>query len=177
MRPVLLPLSGVVVSRALLFAAMTIFLPTFLTQEGAGLFRAGVSLAVLQGAGVVGALAGGIVSDRLGRRRVMLAMTIAAPLAAILFLNMRGWLQFPALLLTGLTLLSTTPVLMALVQERAPNSRAFANGIFMAINFATASLALLVIGALGDQFGLRPAFYISALVMLACTPFVWFLHD
>ena len=100
------------------------------------MWLAGASLSIMEAAGVVGALFGGVVSDRLGRRRVMLGMSVAAPLAALLFLNVRGWLQFPVLLLVGLTLLSTGPVIMALVQEQARASRALANGIFMALNFA-----------------------------------------
>ena len=59
----------------------------------------------------------------------------------------------------GLTLLSTTPVVMALVQERAGKSRALANGIYMAINFAISALATVVVGMLADRFGLTTAFY------------------
>jgi FSR family fosmidomycin resistance protein-like MFS transporter len=103
---------------------------------------------------------------------VMIVMSLAAPLAVLLFLNVRGWLQFPALLLVGLTMLSTTPVIMALVQEQARGSRALANGIYMALNFALTSLSTLLVGILGDRFGLHTAFMISAGVMLAGMPFV-----
>jgi len=175
MRPLLIPLSGVITTRALLFSAITIFLPTFLTEEGASLWLAGASLSVMQGAGVVGALAGGVVSDRLGRRRVILLMTAAAPLAVMLLLNVHGRLQFPVLLLVGLTLLSTGPVVMAMTQEAAPNSRALANGIYMALNFITMSLAVVLVGVMGDHLGLRSALYISALIMLAGLPFSYWL--
>jgi FSR family fosmidomycin resistance protein-like MFS transporter len=175
MGPLLLPVATVVTARALLFAAITTFLPTFLTEEGSSLWLAGASLSVMQAAGVAGALAGGVVSDRFGRRRVVLLMTLAAPLAVLAFLNVGGWLHFPLLLLIGLTLLSTGPVMMALVQERARENRALANGIFMALNFITMSLAVVLVGALGDRFGLRAAIYTSALVMLAGLPFVFWL--
>ena len=114
--------------RALLFAAFTTFLPTYLTEAGSGLWLAGASLSVMEMAAVIGALGAGMVSDRLGRRRVMAAMTLAAPLAVLLFLNAQGWLVFPLLLLIGLTLLSTTPVIMALVQERAGRSARWRTG-------------------------------------------------
>jgi FSR family fosmidomycin resistance protein-like MFS transporter len=127
----------------------------------------------MEAAGVVGALFGGVLSDRLGRRRVILVMTFAAPLAVLLFLNVRGWLQFPVLMLVGLTMLSTGPVVMALVQEQASGSRAMANGIYMALNFAFTSLSTLLVGVLGDHFGLHVAYTISAVVMLAGLPFVW----
>jgi FSR family fosmidomycin resistance protein-like MFS transporter len=174
-RPILLPLAGVIATRALLFAGFTTFLPTYLTESGASLQLAGASLSVMEAAGVVGVLFGGVVSDRLGRRRVTMVMTAAAPLVVLLFLNARGWLRFPLLLIVGLTLLSTTPVLMALVQERARASRALANGIYMALNFVLTSLATVIIGRLADGYGLHTAFFVAALVMLAGLPTVWAL--
>lgn len=176
-RPIFFPLAAVVGTRAMLFSALTAFLPTFLTEEGANLWLAGASLSLMEAAGVVGALSGGLLSDRLGRRRILLIMTVAAPLAVALFLNVGGWAQLAVLLLVGLTLLSTTPVMMALVQERAPESRALANGIFMALNFVTTSLAVVIVGAMGDSFGLRTAIYASIGVMLAGVPFVFLLPE
>ena len=171
-RPLIFILVGMIFTRGLLFASLTTFLPTYMTETGAGFWLAGASLSVMEAAGVVGALFGGVISDRLGRRRVMIVMSLAAPLAVLLFLNVKGWLQFPALLLVGLTMLSTTPVILALVQEQARGSRALANGIYMALNFALTSLSTLLVGILSDRFGLHAAFLISAGVMLAGMPFV-----
>ena len=159
-------------TRGLVFASLTTFLPTYLTESGAGLWLAGASLSVMEAAGVVGALFGGVISDRLGRKRIMVVMSLAAPLAVLLLINVRGWLQFPVLMLVGLTLLSTGPVILALVQEQARGSRALANGIYMALNFALTSLSTLLVGLLSDRFGLHTAFMISALVMLTGMPFV-----
>jgi len=174
-RPILLPIAAVITFRALLFASFTTFLPTYLTGTGKELWLAGASLSVMEVAGVVGALTAGVISDRLGRRRVMAVMTLVAPLAVLLFLYVRNWLIFPLLLLIGLSLLSTTPVIMALVQERAKGSRALANGIYMALNFTITSLATLVAGMLADRFGLDTAFLVGALLMLVGLPAVWLL--
>ena len=171
-RPLIFILTGMIFTRGLLFAALTTFLPTYMTETGSGFWLAGASLSVMEAAGVVGALFGGVISDRLGRRRVMIVMSLAAPLAVLLFLSVRGWLQFPALLLVGLTMLSTGPVILALVQEQARGSRALANGIYMALSFVLTSLSTLLVGILGDRYGLHTAFIISAGVMLAGIPFV-----
>ena len=58
------------------------------------------------------------------------------------------------------------------MQEQARGSRALANGIYMALNFALTSLSTLMVGILGDRFGLQTAFIISAGIMLAGMPFV-----
>ncbi len=173
MAPVLAPLMGLIGARALVLMAVTTFLPTFLTEEGADLWLAGAALSVLQGAGVVGALFGGSLSDRWGRRAILVASGLLSPLLLFAFLFSGGWWYFPILLLLGLVLLSTTPPLMAMVQEGYPESRSLANGVYMAMGFVGQSVAVLAVGALGDALGLRPAFYISGAIMLLSLPLIW----
>jgi FSR family fosmidomycin resistance protein-like MFS transporter len=91
------------------------------------------------------------------------------------FLAADGWARFPALLVLGLTALSVTPVLMAVVQESVPDNRALANGMFMALNFCIRAGAVVVVGMLGDLFGLRLAFTVSAFMPLLGVPFVFLL--
>ena len=55
MRPLMVPLVGIVVVRGFMMASLTIFLPTFLTDEGAGLWLAGAALTLLEAAGVAAA--------------------------------------------------------------------------------------------------------------------------
>ncbi|GIV63531.1 MAG: MFS transporter [Chloroflexota bacterium] len=173
MRPVLIPLSVILVTRALAFVSVSTYLPTFLTEEGANLMLAGASLSVLEAAGVVGALLAGSLSDRIGRRPVMMFSLISTSLFIILLLNLRGWLQFPALLGLGFGLLSMTPVVMAIVQESFPENRALANGIYMAVSFVSSSFATLAIGAIGDLFDLRTAYLLSAVLVLVGLPFLF----
>jgi FSR family fosmidomycin resistance protein-like MFS transporter len=54
MGPLLAPLIGIIVVRAFMSSALTTYLPTFLVEEGAELWLAGISLSVLEAAGVVG---------------------------------------------------------------------------------------------------------------------------
>lgn len=175
MRPLLVPLVGIIVVRSFMITALTTYLPTFLSKEGADLWFAGVSLSVLEAAGVAGALLGGSVSDRLGRRRVLLISLLTTTLFMLVFLRLNGWARFPALLILGLTALSITPVIMALVQERFPDNRALANGVYMALSFTIRSGAVVVVGVLGDLFGLRLAFTVSAVIPLLGVPFIFLL--
>ncbi len=175
MRPLLIPLTGLLIVRLFLTASLSTFLPTFLNREGADFWLAGAALSVLQAAAVVGALVGGSLSDRFGRKVVLATMTAAAPLLMFLFLGSRGWVQFPLLLLLGFTVMSGTPVIMALVQESYPQGRALANGIYMALNFLLTAVVTILLGALGDWFGLRTAFTMSAGIFLAGLPLIWLL--
>jgi FSR family fosmidomycin resistance protein-like MFS transporter len=175
MGPFLAPLVGIVTVRAFILAALTTYLPTFLAEEGADLWLAGVSLSVLEAAGVVGALLGGSISDWLGRRQVLLTSLLTTVLFMFVFLSVNDWVRFPILLVLGFTALSTTPVIMALVQESFPENRALANGVYMALSFVIRSGVVVLLGALGDLFGLRLAFTVSAAVTLLGVPLIFIL--
>jgi FSR family fosmidomycin resistance protein-like MFS transporter len=81
-----------------------------------------------------------------------------------------GWARIPALMVLGLATLSITPVILALVQESFPENRALANGAYMAFSFLSQSVAVLILGAVGDRFGLPTSFAISGIVPLLGLP-------
>ncbi len=172
MAPLLAPLAGLLLLRGFMISALTTYLPLMLNDSGDSLWLAGTSLTVLEAAGVAGALTGGAISDRFGRRRVLAASLLATPLLMLGFPSSGGVLRMALLLLMGFTSLSVAPVLMAIVQENHPENRALANGIYMAFNFGLHSGAIVVYGAMGDFFGLRTAFLIAAVAGLAGLPLV-----
>ncbi len=78
-------------------------------------------------------------------------------------------------MLLGLTSLSITPVIMALVQESFPHNRALANGFYMALSFVFRSIVVIAVGRVGDIWGLRTAFAIAAVVPLIALPLLRWL--
>jgi FSR family fosmidomycin resistance protein-like MFS transporter len=175
MRPLMAPLAGILTVRAFMSAAITIYLPTFLTEEGADLWMAGASLSILEAAGVFGALVGGSLSDRLGRRRVLFLSMLSSPMLLFLFLYFEGWAQISMLPLLGFAGISLTPVIMALVQESFPENRALANGIYMAMSFMIRAVVVILLGVIGDLFGLRYGFIFSGILMLLGMPLILLL--
>jgi FSR family fosmidomycin resistance protein-like MFS transporter len=153
-----------------MLVSITTYLPTFLSFEGVSLRMAGISLSVLEAAGVVGALSSGTLSDRLGRKPVLYFAFTASSILLFTFLQVEGWLVFLVLVVLGFASLSPQPVLLAIVQDQSPNNRAAANGMYMSMAFLVRSLVLVLVGVLGDSIGLRSTFLISAGVSLLAIP-------
>jgi len=143
-----------------------------MSGEGSSLWVAGASLSISMIAGVGGVLLSGPLSDRLGRRWVLLIAAVSSSLLMLAFLNVEDWLVIPVLFLLGFTSHSTTPVMLAMVQEHFPRNRAAANGFYMLIFFMIRPLGTLLVGILGDQLGLDTAFFWSAIISLLSVPFV-----
>ncbi len=175
MRRILLPLAAILLARGSMHAAMTAFLPTFIKIQSGNLWLAGAALTFFEMAGVAGVLTAGPLSDRLGRRQMLLISLLGAPLCVFVFAAGNGWLRVAGLLFAGFTLLSTTPVMLALIQEHAGSSPAAANGMFMMISFLARSAIVVVVGVIADRVGLRNTYLISAFAGLAGIPFVLML--
>jgi FSR family fosmidomycin resistance protein-like MFS transporter len=172
---VLLPLTAIMVTRGFMHASMTAFLPTYIKMETGNLWLAGFALTLFEVAGVAGVLTAGSISDWFGRRKTLLVSLLGAPLFLFIFTLSGGWLRVTALIATGFTLLSTTPVMLALVQENARQAPAAANGLFMMISFMARSAVVVVVGFIADRIGLNATYLISAAMGLIGIPFVFVL--
>lgn len=173
MRRLLLGVSGVIIARAFMVGALIGYLPTFLYREGESLWMANISLSVLELGGVAGALLSGTISDRIGRRPVLLATVALSPVLMLLFLEVSGPLRFPVIAALGFVALATTPVLLAVMVENAGANASTATGLFMMLNFAARALIFLAVGAMGDALGLKTAYVWCAVLAILALPFVF----
>ena len=177
MKHIMLPILAIVAAVGLMRSAITTFLAVYLTEHGASFWLAGASLTLVEAAGVFGALLGGSISDKIGRRMIVLLSLILTPPLLFFFIRTDGWLQIVILLLLGFTALSIYPVFMAISQECCPGNRALANGVYNSISFAVGSGAGILLGVLGDAYGLQWAYNFSVYVILLGIPFVFMLPD
>lgn len=171
-RGFLLLILGLVLTRHLLVGALTAFLPVYMSSRGAGLWTAGGALSIVQFAGAAGALASGSISDTLGRRNMLLILTITGPMLMGFFLVASGPVLVLLLILLGFVVLSTQPVMLALVQDMSQDRPAFYNGIYFSMSFFVSAVSGLLIGFLGDMIGLRGSFAVCAAFSLLGIPLV-----
>jgi FSR family fosmidomycin resistance protein-like MFS transporter len=178
LRSMLIPLALVLLVQSFMKAALTVFLPVYFTSSGQTVYFAGRMLAMVEFAGAIGVLITGTLSDRLERRMVLLGTTIIAPIFMLLFFmfeNNGSVLPYIFLALTGFTALSSTPVIMAMVQEHGNKLPATANGFYMGISFVISAGGSPLVGWIGDNFGLHYAFVGSAIVALLSAPLILLL--
>ncbi|MCY4079278.1 MAG: MFS transporter [Caldilineaceae bacterium] len=170
-RKVYPPLLWIMAARVFMSISMTTYLPIFMQDvKGYEFEIAGLSLTLLEGAGVLGALTMGTASDWLGRRKILIVLFLVSPVLFLGFLNSSGWLLFAFLLPLGFTMLSPSAVLLAVVQDSFQQNRALANGLFLMANFVIRSPALWLLGSVADRFGLENAFLMSGLIAFVGVP-------
>jgi MFS transporter, FSR family, fosmidomycin resistance protein len=175
-------LAGTAVFNAVATGPFHYFLVKMLVDKGHGNFFAGLSLSVLFGAGVIGMLVGGALSDRIGRRNTLfLASLVSVPLLyTYLWFENGTLLPLLALIPASLTLTSIRPIILAVAQEMLPEARGTMAGGLLALSYVSMSLGAFAFGAIADIIGIETAFFWIAGASLLALPFVVMLpgrHD
>lgn len=167
------PLFGVMLLRNMIVSSLGVFMVVFLVDfRGYELPLATGALALYELAGVAGALTGGTLSDRLGRRKTVAIAVVLSAIFMFLFVNTEGLLLVPVLLSLGFTALSITPVFQALVQDQLPENRATASGMFILYAFLIRAINVMIAGFIGDAVGLQTTFMIMAGLSLLSLPII-----
>lgn len=169
---ILLNMTGILFFTQILKSALTAFLPTYLSLKGESLWMAGISLSVLQFAGGAGTFFSGTISDSIGRKTTMIIMSISVPILMAGFLLLHGAWDFPILILIGLFLFATNPVLLAELLEIKSERLSFLNGIYMSINFAITSITTFLIGVSSDVIGMHDTYIAVTVLSLFSVPFI-----
>jgi predicted MFS family arabinose efflux permease len=102
---------------------------------------------------------------------------LGSSLLMFTFINTSGSFQIPVLIALGMLALSAQPVMLAIVQDHLPGHRALGSGVHLALSFILRPLAAMIIGAMGDMFGLRTAIWWSALIVMLSVPFIVLLPE
>lgn len=155
-RPLLL-LWGTVVVRHTVMLSFVTFLIILLVRQGLGYVAGSVVLSGFLAAGALGGLLAGHLSDRLGRRLlIVIGLGLGFPLS-FGFTVTTGPLSFALLILAGMALQSSGPVILAQAQEIAPANTNTASAVVMGLGWGTAGLLVVGVGRLADHWGILPS--------------------
>lgn len=162
--PVMLLFSGATLRSWVTFGAMT-FLPTYLVLEGYSLLIATTWVSVMMIAGVAGQLFGGTLSDRIGRKKVVVITTFASIPAFIAILMTHGIFLIASMILFGFLLWSSFSVTIAMSHEMIPSKIGLISGLFLGIAMGAGAIGVSVSGVLADTFGLYASLEIFPVIL------------
>lgn len=137
---------------------------------------AGIMLTILQGAGAVGTFLSGTLSDFVGPKKIIILTTIMVPFFMWGFISSVGVLQIVYLILIGFAIFASGPVFLALVLKISDKYHSFINGLYMTINFASGSIAALLIGISSDSIGINNTFTYATILSIIAIPFTFVLY-
>ncbi len=155
--------------------ALLTFLPVYLAYEmGYSPFWVGAGMFALQAAGFAASPIAGHLSDRMGRRNVMIT-SMAMTAVVLLFMAFAGrshaFIAFIAVL--GFFLYAIRPVLQAWLLESTPkNLGGTSIGILFGAQSAGASVAPLLGGMIADRWGLMATFWFLAFTIVVANLFI-----
>lgn len=164
--------------RAMTQNALLTFLPVFLAYEmGYSPLWVGVCMFALQTAGFIASPISGHLSDRMGRRQIL--MTSMAMTAVVLtFMAFAGksplFVVFIAVL--GFFLYAIRPVMQAWLLETTPKNMGGASiGVLFGIQALGSAIAPLIGGIIADAYGLLATFYFLAGTIVVANVFIFFV--
>ncbi|HUY01779.1 MAG TPA: MFS transporter [Rhodocyclaceae bacterium] len=162
--------------RSMTQTTLMTFLPVFLAYRmGYSPVWVGACMFMLEAAGFAAAPVAGHLSDKMGRRRII--MTSMAMVAVVLtFMAFAGrshaFVLFIAVL--GFFLYAIRPVLQAWLLESTPKKMAGSGvGLLFGMQAIGSSIGPLVGGALADRYGLLATFYFLALTIVVSNLFIF----
>lgn len=147
--------------------------PIIVAESGGSETQGALVLTAYLAAQAFGTLTGGLLADRMDRRRLLLqlcAWALPTHLLAV-WVGPDGALGLAAAALAGFLGMATLPPIVVMAQEMMPTGTAVGSGIVMGLAWATGSMFVLITGAMADVVGAQTATLASMPVILLAVLF------
>jgi FSR family fosmidomycin resistance protein-like MFS transporter len=125
----------------------------------------------------IGGLVGGTLSDRIGRRRVLIVSTLLSGPALWGLIQTTGPLAYVWAIVLGLTTGASFPVTLVMAQSLIPRGLGLMSGIVLGFTFVAGAVGQGVTGLGADHIGLIPMMTVNAGLVLVAAAMAWFLPN
>ena len=142
-------------------AGVRSYLPLYMVdRHGISPQLAGLVISLIAGSGIIGAPLGGALSDRFGRKKVILfSLSLSGPLLLAITRSPYGIPLLVLLLLYGMTMSVRMPSMLSLIADVVPvGRRTTVLGIYYLIGEEIAGITTPLIGHLIDIYGINLTF-------------------
>jgi MFS transporter, FSR family, fosmidomycin resistance protein len=163
--------------RSMTQTALLTFLPVFLAnQMGYSLLWIGGCIFALQAAGFIAAPIAGHLSDRMGRRRIIMSSMAMTAIVLLLMATVGGSTAFVLLIsFLGFFLFAIRAVMQAWMLDATPSNMGGTSiGILFGVQAIGAAIGPALGGILADRYGLTATFYFLALTIIVANFLIFF---
>jgi MFS transporter, FSR family, fosmidomycin resistance protein len=165
------------VFRSMTHGGLMAFLPIYLARElNYSPVWIGAAMAALQTAGFIAAPISGHLSDKMGRRQIIMSsMAVTAVIIAFMIVAGRSSTFVFFIAFLGFFFFSIRAVLQAWLLDATPaNMGGSSIGLLFAIQSLGASIGPLVCGMIADRYGLLATFYFLVATIIVANMFIFF---
>lgn len=173
----LLALTGILSNLA--FVTFTSAMPLWLVNDHnlpSDSTLIGWTLSAFSLSAALGGIAGGMISNRVGVKRLIVTSALLAllPLYGLFSLEPGSLWYFSAVVLAGALVNAGMPLLIVSAQDLSPENKATASGMLMGFSAGAAGLIYIGVGRLQELIGLLPAMKVAYLALLGAAVLVIF---
>ena len=164
--------------RTMTQAGLLTFLPVYLAYElGYSPFLVGACLTVLQAAGFIASPIAGHLSDKMGRKRIVISSALlTGVMIAAMALAGKSLLFVVFIALVGFFLYAMRPVMQAWAVESTPKHLAGSGvGLQFGITAIGASISPALFGIIADAYDIHTAFFFLAGTIIASNVLIFFM--
>ncbi|MCL4393942.1 MAG: MFS transporter [Chloroflexi bacterium] len=172
---VVVTLGLVIFLRSWIQTSITTYIPQIYRAQGMTTDAASAILFAILLPLALGGLLGGSLSDRIGRRRVLVVSTGLIGPALWGLMHATGWATFVWAPLLGVAIGASLPVTLVMAQSLAPSGLGLASGIVLGFTFVAGAIGVGVNGFIADQAGLLPTMGWNAVMPMAASALACFL--
>ncbi len=174
---VIITLGLVIFFRSWVQSSVVTYIPQVYKAQGFSTAEAGNILFSILLPLAIGGLIGGTLSDKIGRRQVLIVSTALIGPALWGLLHAAGAASYILGPLLGAAIGASLPVTLVMAQNLVPRGLGLMSGIALGFTFIAGAIGVGVNGVIADQFGLLPTMTITAALPVAAAALAILLPD
>jgi MFS transporter, FSR family, fosmidomycin resistance protein len=171
-------LLGMVAARATVSSGISTFVPLYYVSHlhGSSLYASSL-LTVFIAAGACGTMMGGIMSDKVGSKSVMIYSILPLSLLLYVFRFADGLWPFVILAVVSMLLAATFTSSLVLIQKMMPDNVGMASGLNLGFSVGLGTMGVLALGKVADLWSISMIFDILAFLPIIAFILTLFIHE